>query len=154
MMVTVGDEQLATLIQAQWSAIGLRPRIEQVDRGLFWERLPEGDYDATPTWWYNETEDPDLAVRWALCGACGNRSFYTNYNNPRINELTETALSELDEEKRGEMYREIQEISTNEVSQIPLYNAPFANAYSDRVQGLLLTPSLQWTLEDAELVGG
>lgn len=154
MMVPPGSEQLATLIQAQWAAIGLRPKIEQVDRGLFWDRLPEGEYDASPSWWYNETEDPDLAVRWALCGTCGNRSFYTNYDNARINELTDAALSELDAEKRAGMYREMQEISTNEVSQIPLYNAPYANAYSDRVQGLLLTPSLQWTLEEAELVGG
>ena len=151
-MVTPGTEQLATLIQAQWSAIGLRPRIEQVDRGLFWERLPEGEYDATPSWWYNETEDPDLAVRWALCGTCGNRSFYTNYENAEVDALTDAALSELDPGKRAEMYREIQEISTREVSQIPLYDAPFANAYSDRVRGLVLTPSLQWTLEDAELV--
>lgn len=152
-MSSPGTEQIATLLQAQWSAAGFRPRVERVDSGLWWSRLPNGDYDATPSWWYNETEDPDLAVRWALCGDCGNRSFYTNYDDPRVNELTEAALRELDEAKRAEMYREIQEISLRDVSQIPLYYPPHPNAYSTQVTGLTLTPSLQWTLEEAEVSG-
>jgi peptide/nickel transport system substrate-binding protein len=49
------------------------------------------------------------------------------------------------------MYHEIQEISAGELAQIPLYYSPFANAYSDRISGLGLTPSLQWTLEETEI---
>lgn len=153
MMVTPGSEQTAALLKALWDAVGFDVTIEQVDRGTFWERLPAGDYDAVPAGWYNETEDPDLAVRWALCGTCGNRSFYTNYDNPRVNELTEAALRETDEAARAEMYAEIQRITTDEVTNIPLYDQPHANAYRDRVRGLVLTPALQWTLEEAELGG-
>lgn len=146
------SERLAVLLQAQWAAVGLTSKIEKVDSGVWWDRVPKGDYDAAPTWWYNETPDPDLAVRWALCGTCGNKSFYTNYNNTRINELTEAGAAELDSAKRAEIYRQIQEITTNEVSQIPLYYPPYSNAYSKRVTGLMMTPSLQWTLEEAEVV--
>jgi peptide/nickel transport system substrate-binding protein len=141
-------DKLAVLLQAQWAAIGLNSKIEKVDRGVWWERIPAGDYHAAPSWWYNETLDPDLAVRWALCGTCGNKSFYTNYNNPQINELTETAAAELDEEKRAELYRQIQDITTTEVAQIPLYYPPYANAYSQRIEGLSMNPMLQWSLED------
>lgn len=150
-LIAPGNEQPATLLQAQWAAVGLKPKIEKIDAGGWWDRIISGDYDAAPNWWYNETEDPDLAVRWALCGECGNNSYYTNFNNERINELTKQAVGELDPEKRREMYREIQEISIDEVAQIPLYDAPFANAYSTRIKGLKLTPSLQWTLEEAEI---
>jgi peptide/nickel transport system substrate-binding protein len=150
-MISPGNEQAASLIQAQWMAAGFRPTIERVDRGLWWERLEAGDYDAAPSWWYNETEDPDLAVRWALCGTCGTKSYHTNYSNERINALTDQALAELDETKRAQMYREIQEISTEEVSQIPLYYPPFANAYSTRIEGLRLSPALQWSLEETEI---
>jgi len=145
-------ERLAVLLQAQWAVVGLNSKIEKVDSGVWWDRVPKGDYDAAPTWWYNETPDPDLALRWALCGSCGSKSFYTNYNNAKINELTEAAAAELDTAKRAELYRQIQEITTSEVSQIPLYYPPYANAYSKRVTGLMMTPSLQWTLEDAEIV--
>lgn len=123
-----------------------------MDGGLWWTRLTGGDYNVTMSWWYNETEDPDLAVRWALCGSCGNNSYYTFYNNAQINELTEAALKEQDPVKRGEMYDEIQKISTDELAQIPLYYTPFVNAYANNVKGLTLSPSLQWSLEEAELV--
>ena len=144
-------EKMAVLMQAQWDEIGLNSRIEKVDGGTWWSRVPDGEYDAAPTWYYNETTDPDLAVRWALCGTCGNRSFYTNYNNEEVNRLTEEGAAELDEEKRAEIYERIQTITTDEVSQIPLYYPPFANAYSDRISGLSMTPALQWTLESAEI---
>ena len=152
MMVPPDGEQLATLLQAQWDAVGFRTVPERVDSGLWWDRMIGGDYDVTASWWYNETEDPDLAVRWALCGSCGTESFYTGYDNARVDELTEAALRELDPVARGAMYREIQEISLAELAQIPLWYAPYVNAYSDRITGLSLTPSLQWTLEEAAFV--
>ncbi|MDA4630040.1 ABC transporter substrate-binding protein, partial [Escherichia coli] len=72
MLISAGsdNEKLATLLQAQWTAVGLKTKIEKVDRGVWWERVPAGDYDLAPSWWYNETPDPDLAVRWAICGTC------------------------------------------------------------------------------------
>ena len=114
-------EQMAVIMQAQWGAVGLKAKIEKVDGGTWWKRIPGKEYHAAPSWWYNETEDPDLAVRWAVCGACGSRSFYTNYDNARVNELVEAGARELDADKRAVIYREIQEITTTEVSQIPLY---------------------------------
>ncbi|WP_303982634.1 ABC transporter substrate-binding protein [Dongia mobilis] len=146
------SERLAVLLQAQWAVIGLNAKIEKVDGGVWWERVPGADYDAAPTWWYNETPDPDLAVRWALCGTCGSESYYTKYNNAKVDELTETAARELDPVKRGALYKEIQTISTEEVAQIPLYYPPYANAYGNRIKGLMMTPSLQWTLEETEVV--
>ena len=148
MLAPPDSAQLMTLLKAQWDAVGFMTKAEPVDTGLWWDRLVGGDYNITASWWYNETMDPDLAARWALCGSCGNNSYYTNYNNPRVDELTEAALRELDPEKRGAMYREIQEITVSEVSQVPLWYAPFTNAYSSRIEGLRLTPALQWTLEE------
>jgi peptide/nickel transport system substrate-binding protein len=145
------DQQLATLIQAQWAAIGLKSKLEKVDSGVWWDRVPSADYDAAASWWYNETTDPDLAVGWALCGECGTKAFYTTYNNPKVDALMEAGATELDRTKREEIYHEIQEITTTEVSQIPLYYPPFANAYSKRISGLIMTPALQWTLEGASV---
>jgi peptide/nickel transport system substrate-binding protein len=154
MMITPSAEQIATLLKAQWDAVGFKTTVERVDAGLWWSKLAEGDYQVTTSWYYNETEDPDLAVRWALCDTCGSNSYYTNYHNEELNELTDLALRERDEAKRAELYSKIQQISVSELSQIPLYYSPFTNAYSDRVKGLTLTPALQWTLEEAELTDG
>ncbi|MCV9999735.1 ABC transporter substrate-binding protein [Pararhizobium sp. YC-54] len=150
---TGDNDKLSVLIQAQWAAVGIKSRVEKLDRGAWWERIAAGDYHAAPSWWYNETLDPDLAVRWALCGSCGTKSFYTGYNNKKVDELTETAAGELDPSKRAELYRQIQQITTEEVSQIPLYYAPYANAYSERVKGLGMNPMLQWSLEETVFTG-
>ncbi len=145
------SQQTALLIQAQWQAIGLKPVIVNVDGGAWWDATGKGDYDAAANWWYNETPDPDLAVRWAVCGSCGSKSYNTFYANPKVDALVEHGTKEVDEAKRAEIYKEIQKITTEEVAQIPLYYAPNAVAYSKRLVGLKLTPSLQWTLEETSI---
>lgn len=143
-------EKQAVLMQALWAQIGLKAKVEKTDAGTFWTRLTEGDYDATPTWYYNETTDPDLAVRWALCGSCGNKAYYTNYDNAEVDAMIEAGAIEMDETARAAIYADIQRITTEEAVYIPLYYPPFANAYGETVTGLSMTPSLQWTLEGAE----
>lgn len=145
------SQQTALLIQAQWQAIGLKPVIVNVDGGAWWDATGKGDYDAAANWWYNETPDPDLAVRWAVCGTCGSNSYNTFYTNPKVDELVEEGTREADPARRAEVYKEIQRITTEEVAQIPLYYAPNAVAYSRRIEGLKLTPSLQWTLEETSI---
>lgn len=145
------EQQMALLLQAQWQAIGLKPVIVNVDSGAWWDATGKGDYDAAANWWYNETPDPDLAVRWAVCGSCGSNSYNTFYSNPKVDELVEQGTKEGDPAKRAEIYKEIQRITTEEVAQIPLYYAPNAVAYSKRLEGIKLTPSLQWTLEETTI---
>jgi peptide/nickel transport system substrate-binding protein len=145
------EQQTALLLQAQWQAIGLKPVIVNVDSGAWWDATGKGEYDAAATWWYNETPDPDLAVRWAVCGSCGSNSFNTFYENKQVDELVEQGTKEADQGKRANIYKEIQRISTEEVSQIPLYYAPNAVAYSKRLEGIKLLPTLQWTLEDTTI---
>jgi peptide/nickel transport system substrate-binding protein len=150
-MPGTNEQQMALLLQAQWQAIGFKPTIVNVDVGAWWDATGKGDYDATASQWYNETTDPDLAVRWAVCGTCGSNSYNTFYNNPKVNELVEQGTREIDPGKRAEIYKEIQRISTDEVAQIPLFYAPYANAYSKALTGLKLTPALQWTLEETTI---
>ena len=123
-----------------------------MDQALYQQRLMNGDYDASIEWWYNETNDPDLAARWALCGSCGNNSFYTFYQNDRVDELTKLGTSETDPVRRTEIYREIHDIAYRDVAQIPLYFVPWLNAYSTKIEGLSFSPSMQWTLQDAHHV--
>ena len=52
------EQQMALLLQAQWQAIGLKPKIVNVDTGAWWDATGKGDYDAAATWWFNETLRP------------------------------------------------------------------------------------------------
>ena len=65
-------------------------------------------------------------ISWALCGSCGSDSFHTKYNNEEVNRLTDEAARELDPAKRAELYKQVQDITVDEVTFIPLYYPPFA----------------------------
>jgi peptide/nickel transport system substrate-binding protein len=142
-------ELLAVILQSQWAKIGLQVRIVKMDQALEEQNLEAGEYDASLNWWYNENLDPDLAVKWAVCGSCGNRSFYTNYQNDEVDRLVAGGALTADPDKRRAIYHQIQEISTREVAQIPLFYPPWLNAYRNDIEGLTLTPNTQWTLENA-----
>ena len=145
-------EMIALILQSYWGEVGLDVEIRKMDQALYEQRLVDADYDASVEWWYNENADPDLAVKWALCGSCGNRAYYTNYQNDKVDELVRAGTGELDPNQRRDIYREIQSIAFYDVAQIPLYYQPWLNAYSTRIEGLRLTPSTQWTLEEARHV--
>lgn len=154
LMVPAGNaptDQMAVLMQAQLAAVGIKANIVRVAGGLWWDKVTNANYNAAPSWWYNETVDPDQAVRWALCGTCGNSSFYTYYNNDKVNGLIEQATLETDQDARRALYHEIQQIAQDEVSQIPLFYQPFRIAYSTRVEGLRMSPALQWSLDQAKV---
>ena len=129
--------------------MGLDSVIEQVVTGGWWYSVTNADYHASVTWWYNEVPDPDPAVRWALCGDCGNSSYYTFYDNPQVDDLTEQALRETDPEQRGALYQQIQEIALEDMAQIPLWYQPYPNVYRSWVHDLKMNPAIQWNLDEA-----
>lgn len=145
-------EMMALIVQAYWGDIGLEVEIRKMDQAIYEQRQMDGDYDAAIEWWYNENAEPDLAVKWALCGSCGNRAYYTNYQNDRVDELVRQGAAELDPDRRRDIYREIQAIAFRDVAQIPLFYPSWLNAYSTRIEGLGFTPATQWTLEEARHV--
>lgn len=151
LMVSAGivdDERSAVLIQSQCAEAGITVNISKVDSTQQWTRLTDGEYQATLGWWYNETRDPDSALRWAVCGTCGNQSYFTRFDNARVNELIEIGSAETDEAKRRATYAELQQITYDEVSYVPLYYPPYFNAYSTRVQNLILNPHYQFSSID------
>lgn len=155
-MVGTGDSegaQATQLMQDQLNSVGFEVSIEEVDTNTWWDKLVGADYGATFNWWYNEVPDPDPAVRWALCGDCGNESFYTYYNNEQVNKLTEDAVFETDPEARADLYSQIQQIAVEDVAQVPIWYQPYQHAYQPNVRNLHMNPAIQWNWDEAWLEG-
>jgi peptide/nickel transport system substrate-binding protein len=149
LLTTDPDDQATQLVQDQLKKVGLDAVIKQTDTGGWWDSVVNANYQASVTWWYNEVPDPDPAVRWALCGECGNSSYYTFYNDEQVNQLTEQALRETDPERRGVLYHRIQELSLSDMAQIPLWYQPYSNVYRSWVHDLKMNPAIQWNLDEA-----
>jgi len=141
----VDEEKAAVLIQAQLAEIGITVNIAKIDSTTAWTRLAEGSYQAEMNWWYNETRDPDNALRWCVWGAGDNKSYYTRYNNEEVNKLVDQASGEEEGPKRAELYAKIQKIVVDEVAQVALYHPAWLNAYAPNVNGLMLNIGLQFT---------
>ncbi len=147
------EEKAAVLIQAQLAEVGITVNIAKIDSTQAWTRLAEGSYQAEMNWWYNETRDPDNALRWCVWGAGDNKSYYTRYNNETVNKLVDQASGETDPSKRAELYAEIQKIVVDEVAQVAIYHPTWLNAYAANVQGLTLNIGLQFSSIDETTIG-
>jgi peptide/nickel transport system substrate-binding protein len=145
-------ERVAIILQAQWAEIGLRTTIVKMDAAMENQRMEDGDYDASVNWWYNENSDPDLAMKWAVCSSCGSHAYFTWYQSAEADRLIAEGSRTLDTDKRRKIYYRIQEIATDELAQIPLFYPDWINGYSKDIEGLSLSPSLQWSLEYAHHV--
>jgi peptide/nickel transport system substrate-binding protein len=146
------DERTAVLIQSQLAEAGIAVNISKVDSTQEWNSLVDGSYQATLNWWYNETPDPDVALRWAVWGAGENKSYYSRYNNDRVNELIEKAAAAPEGDERKKLYFEIQEIAYREVAQVGLLYPPYRNVYSPKVKGMRLNPGYQFsTIDEVKL---
>jgi len=150
---TADEEKAAVLIQAQLAEVGITVNIAKIDPGEAWTKLTEGSYQAEMNWWYNETRDPDNALRWCVWGAGDNKSYYTNYNNDAVNKMIDQAAGEQDDSKRADLYAQVQKIAVEEVAQVAIYHPSWLNAYSPAVKGLTLNVGLQFSSIDGTTLG-
>ena len=152
---TTDEDKAAVLIQAQLAEVGITVTVTSVDPGQVWTQLVAGDYQAQLNWWYNETTDPDNAVRWCVWGAGDNKSYYTRYNNDEVNKLVDEGAGEQDDAKRAAIYAKIQAICVDEVAQVALYHPSWTSARSKAVTGLVFDLGSQYAaIDQADLTAG
>ena len=109
----------AVILQDQLKQIGIDLTIETVEWGAFLDGTARGDHEMYLLGWGTVTRDPDYGmyelISSSTMGAAGNRSFYSN---PEVDRLLEAGKTELDPEKRKEIYKQIQEIVRKD---LPMY---------------------------------
>ena len=154
-LVQAGDanyEQIAVLVQDQLGKIGVGVNIVKQEVGQAWDTIVDGDYDLNTNYWTNDVIDPDQKTGFVLNGADPDvLSYYTRYNNPKVNELVAAARVETDPEVRKGMYYELQKIAQEEVNWLGLYYSPFRNASRNNVGDFFQNPMGRFMLETTTL---
>jgi peptide/nickel transport system substrate-binding protein len=118
-----GFSRQADLIKSQLGAVGIAVDLRLMDMASWVRRLyTEWDYDMGYT---NFTHPPDPEIGWRRIYVCSNivKVPFTNgaaYCNPSVDRLFDDAATELDEKKRGAIYKKIQKILARDVPVIPL----------------------------------
>ncbi|MEO3428315.1 ABC transporter substrate-binding protein [Pelagibius sp. CAU 1746] len=132
-------EQTAIIVQEQLKAIGLDVDIRKVDPGQVWSTFVDGDYDLSMAYWTYDILDPDQKVAFSV-SADDNKSYFTRYENPEVTKLVNEARTELDAEKRRDLYYRIQEKVKEDVHWVDLYYSPFSNITRKGVSGFYQNP--------------
>lgn len=112
-----GNEQrilTATLIQAQLKDIGIDVQIRTVEWAAFIrEFVDKGRFDAVILGW-TIAQDPDIYQVWHSSQAKERGLNFTRYVNPRLDKLLEKARTTPNQEKRQELYWQVQELMAEE----------------------------------------
>jgi len=129
-MSTAGDrsrELVEQVLQSQWATAGIDVAIQnQPARVLFGETVQQRLFDGLTMFaWLSAPESvPRTTLHSTMIPTEENNWQGQNiagYRNPRVDALLDTMELELDREKRGAMWRELQEIYAEELPAIPLW---------------------------------
>lgn len=153
-LLSAGDtvhDQIGVIVKDQLEKVGITVNLVKQETGQQWESTVAGEYDISVNYWTNDIIDPDQKATFSVYGDEENRSYYTNYRNPKVAELVEQGRIELDRDKRQAIYYEIQKIAKEDVHWIDLYYSPFRNASRSNVTGFFQNPMGRFMLEDTAM---
>jgi peptide/nickel transport system substrate-binding protein len=144
---------LAAVLQQQLRGVGVALDIRSFEFGTFFSDVTHGEFQMYSLRWIGGNEDPDIfelifhSSRIIPKGA--NRSFYSN---PRVDALIDQARSVTDQDKRRQIYFELQRILATDLPYVNLWYNDNILVHSKRVRGLTLNPSGNYDfLKNAEL---
>lgn len=135
-------QQAAQIIQANLREVGIDMKIQILEWGTYLQSTAEGKFEAFLGGWMSGTSDADIVLFPLLdtksFGSAGNRA---RYSNPEFDELVEAARSELDVEKRKELYKEAQLILQEDTPMTILYAKNKNIGLNTRVKGFIYDPT-------------
>lgn len=143
---------MGTAIQADLEAVGFDVTIETYEWNTFLGRVNpglEGEADMAEMAWM--TNDPDVLPYLTLrTGAFPEDGGFNSgyYSNPEVDALLEEARTSTDQDRRAELYREMQAIVQEDAPWVFVANWVQNAVTSDRVEGFALEPSFLLLLHD------
>jgi len=139
-LVTTDWPQLvdtANLLKSQWEAVGAKVNVDSESVGdiqqnfirpreyesfLFGQSWPTNEPDPYSFWYSSQTKDPGLNL--AL------------YSNADVDKILDKLRAESDEGKRLDLYKNFQQVVTEDIPAIFLYSPNYLYAVNKKVQGI------------------
>ena len=123
---------MAETLQGMWANVHVNLEIDQMESGVYSQAIfgspkqkAQQGIDCVFASWASDNTDPDYQLgplyrsdQWSPGGA--NLGFYSN---PQLDVLLESAAGELNVEKRKELYRQAQQIISDDAPHVLLYYA-------------------------------
>jgi peptide/nickel transport system substrate-binding protein len=145
---------MVAVLQQQLRDVGIALDIRSYEFATFFSDITRGAYQMYSMRWIGGNQDPDI-FEYVFDSASfppkrANRTFYSN---PRVDELIHEGRGTLDQQKRKQIYAEIQRIVGEDLPYINLWYLDNVVVHTNRVRGIELNPAGNYDfLRTAELV--
>lgn len=133
----ISDEATCVAIAAMWTRAGIETELKTQTRTTYFADVDNGLTDAYMLGWATLPAMDGYSVLSALFHTREGRLGGNNPNglsDPRLDELTKAAATELDEDRRRSLLTEALKIARDEMYFVPLHQQPVAWAMTDRVE--------------------
>ncbi|MFH1137663.1 MAG: ABC transporter substrate-binding protein [Pseudomonadota bacterium] len=120
----------SVVLQAQLKKIGIECELQYLDWPALAEKFKNNDFDIL-AYGYGAFPDPDQFY----FGRLHKSVISTGWNNPKFNELVEKARTELNFEKRKELYGQAQTIILEDAPLFTTFHEAYFYGYNKKVKG-------------------
>ena len=132
-------ERMAEVVQYQLKELGIEVKLNITDSAGIAQTVADKKLEMLM---YNKTcgsygdQFRDILVY-------GNTANRCKYNNTEVAELLDKALGETNEEKRLELYKQVQEITHKEMPYVPLFYGTTSGLFNKGISGIKFQPNLK-----------
>jgi peptide/nickel transport system substrate-binding protein len=148
-LITVGDPvgaQVAQLVAADFEKIGVKLTVTPLEPSAKRDRRNAFDFDLNSGYYTTDVIDPDELTNFGVETDGGAFAVWTNYRNDEVNAMIKAARTELDVEKRLQMYHDMQRIVTDDAHFLYLFY-PTGNTVTQKaIQSFRILPTGNYRL--------
>lgn len=143
----------AEYIQSALKEIGIDVEIQMLENSVYNENMTAGEYELSinPTGLNNADPYSTLEGYMGTNTTGWNNKWHFNYRNEKIDKLLDEAQSTTDNNKRTEIYHEIQDIAAVDLPLIPLLYDVNLNIHNKKIKGYISDkfdsvslPTIEW----------
>ena len=153
-------ETLQEVVQQQLKKVGIDIQIKNTSATTFFGQWTvEGNFEMGE-WAWLATPDPSQTILFANDQIPGGNNVsgqnYYRYDNPEVTRLLKESDETLDEQKRVELLKRVQELMADDLPLIPMYQRPDYYAYAGNLAGPEVNPSLAgpfWNMGEWRITG-
>jgi peptide/nickel transport system substrate-binding protein len=141
------DKTIIQLIQSQLRKVGIDGEIETFDRLAFnntWNKR-EGEIGLN----FAPVPKPDPYIQFQIFFATKGNNNFTGYSSQKFDDILDKSKSTYNIEGRKAMYKELQDLLSDDSPEVFLFHLPLFEAHTKKLQGFSTDPEGGWLLREA-----
>jgi peptide/nickel transport system substrate-binding protein len=138
----------AQVIASELEPIGINVEVETLDFNTWLDREDKGEFDSFMLSWLGNIDPADFYEQQHITNGSSN---YQGYSNPEVDKLLTQASTEVDQDKRKDLYDQAAKMIVDDVSYLYLYNPDVVQAWTPGLKGYAIRADRAINFEDVEL---